>query len=172
MACSPKTHPWLLNLSSGWVWKEWLHSTSAKWLVDLRADYNVAEHEHHLDWLTRAEQSWSWRILTNTQLSKYQPIICLSATLFSGIIATKLSRHMSQHMSKIQKGIGNNTRGSKHQFLVDIAVHQDHKTRQTNLSTTWIDFKKCAVKEQHRGSDSIYCQQNRSSLDFKFQTDS
>lgn len=53
MACSPKTHPWLLNLSSGWVWKEWLHSTSAKWLVDLRADYNVAEHEHHLDWLTQ-----------------------------------------------------------------------------------------------------------------------
>ena len=45
-------------------------------------------------------------------------------------------------MSSAQKGIGNNTRGAKHQLLVDRAIAQDCKTRSTNLCTAWIDYKK------------------------------
>lgn len=45
-------------------------------------------------------------------------------------------------MSTTQKGIRNNVRGLLHQLLVDRAVHQGSKTRQTNLSTAWIDFNK------------------------------
>lgn len=44
-------------------------------------------------------------------------------------------------MRKAQKGIGNNTKEPKHQILVHRAVFYDFKMRQTNLSTTWIDFK-------------------------------
>lgn len=49
---------------------------------------------------------------------------------------------MSQHISKAQEGIRKNNRGSKNQLMVNRAVIQDSKTRQTKLSTTWIDYKK------------------------------
>lgn len=59
--------------------------------------------------------------------------------------SSKLTRQSSQHMSKAQNGIGNNTRGTKHQQLVERAITQEFKTRQTNLaydydsvSHTWI----------------------------------
>ena len=76
--------------------------------------------------------------------SKYRPITCPCVTwkLQSDIIATKMNRHISQNMSRIQKGIANNTRVAKHQLLVDRAVTQDCKTGQTNLYTAWIDYKK------------------------------
>ena len=45
-------------------------------------------------------------------------------------------------MSEAQKGIGSNTRGAKHQLLVDRTVTRDCKKRQTNLCTAWIDYKK------------------------------
>ncbi len=56
--------------------------------------------------------------------SNYRPITCLSTTwkLLSGIIAAKMSRHVAQYMSRAQKGIGSNTRGAKHQLLVDRVV--------------------------------------------------
>ncbi|TWW73235.1 hypothetical protein D4764_15G0006290 [Takifugu flavidus] len=59
--------------------------------------------------------------------SNYRPITCLSTTwkLLSGIIAAKISRHMDPYMSRAQKGRGNNTRGAKHQLLVDRAIAQD-----------------------------------------------
>lgn len=70
-------------------------------------------------------------------------IICSSTTwkvlsdFYNSILITKLSKHMR----KAQKGIGNNTKETKHQILVDRAVFYDFKMRQTNLSTTWTDFK-------------------------------
>ncbi|XP_067930646.1 uncharacterized protein [Watersipora subatra] len=45
-------------------------------------------------------------------------------------------------MASTQKGIGRNTRGAKHQLLVDPAVCQDSKRRQTNLAMAWIGYKK------------------------------
>lgn len=40
------------------------------------------------------------------------------------------------------KGMIRHTRGAKHQLLVNRAVAQDCETRQTNLCTAWIDYKK------------------------------
>lgn len=71
------------------------------------------------------------------------PITYITTTLklLSGIVTIKLNRHMTQYTSTAQKSTGNNTRGSKYQLLVDRAVHQDSKTRWTNLSTAWFDYK-------------------------------
>ncbi|XP_076592755.1 uncharacterized protein LOC143324285 [Chaetodon auriga] len=56
---------------------------------------------------------------------------------------------MDQYVSRAQKGIGNNTRGAKHQLMVDGAVTQDCKTRSTNLCTAWIDYKKACDSMPH-----------------------
>ena len=53
-------------------------------------------------------------------LSNSQPITRLYITwkLLSGIIAAKMSRHLAQY-SRAQKGAGSDTRGAKHQLLLD-----------------------------------------------------
>lgn len=58
-----------------------------------------------------------------------QVITCISTTwkLFSDTAAGKM---YSQYMSTLHSCFGNNTNGSKH--------HQDSKTRQSNLRTTWM----------------------------------
>ena len=73
--------------------------------------------------------------------SNYQAItyLCTTWKLLSGNIVKKMNRHMVQDMSRAQKGIGSNTRGAKHQLLVNRAVAQDSKTRQINLYIAWID---------------------------------
>lgn len=50
--------------------------------------------------------------------------------------------NLGQYMNIAQKGIRGKTSGPKQQLLVDIAVPQDSKSRQTKVSTTWIDYKK------------------------------
>lgn len=83
--------------------------------------------------------------------SNYRPITCLNTTwkLLSGIIAAKMNGHMSHYMSRTQKGICNNTRGAKHQLLVDRAITRDCKSRNTNLCTAWIDYQKAYDSMPH-----------------------
>ena len=78
-----------------------------------------------------------------TAPSNYCPIICLSTTwkVQSDIIAAKIQVHINKYMSTSQKSIGNNTRGSKHQLLIDRAVTNDSRARQINLSTAWINYR-------------------------------
>uniref|UniRef100_A0A3B5PPD0 Reverse transcriptase domain-containing protein n=1 Tax=Xiphophorus maculatus TaxID=8083 RepID=A0A3B5PPD0_XIPMA len=106
----------------------------------------------HPEWLTEGRT-----ILIQKDPSKgpvppnYRPITCLSTTwkLMSGIIAAKISKHMDKHMSTAQKGIGVNSRGAKHQLLVDRTVARDCKTRHTNLCMAWIDYKKAYDSMPH-----------------------
>lgn len=49
--------------------------------------------------------------------------------------------HVAQYTSRVQKGVGSGTREAKHQLLVDRVVSRDGKTRETNLCTSWIDYK-------------------------------
>ena len=106
----------------------------------------------HPEWLTEGRT-----ILIQKDPSKgtvpanYRPITCLSTMwkLMSGIIAAKISGHMDQYMSRPQKGIGKNTRGAKHQLLVDRTVARDCRMRNTNLSTAWIDYKKAYDSMPH-----------------------
>lgn len=86
----------------------------------------------HLEWLTKG-----WTILTLKDTQKgaiqtnYRPINCLFITwkLLSGIIVARIGRHMAQFMSGSPKRIGRNTRGGKHQLLVDRSITQDCKTK-------------------------------------------
>ena len=86
-----------------------------------------------------------------TTPSNYRSITCLSTTwkVVSGITAAKLHVHMTRYMSSAQKGIGKNTRGSKHQLLIDRAVTNDSRSRQTNLSTAWIKYRKAYESMPH-----------------------
>ena len=61
----------------------------------------------------------------------------------------KISRHIEQYMNKTQKIIGYNTRGAKHQLLVDRAVALDTKTKSANLCTALIDYKKAYNSMPH-----------------------
>lgn len=97
MACSPKTHPWLLNISSGWVWKEWLHSTSAKWLVDLRADCSNHPEQEPVN-ITKADiqqvsgvSGWLlWALLSK--------IICSPSCVFTQCGKCSWRTASSQHL--------------------------------------------------------------------------
>lgn len=46
------------------------------------------------------------------------------------------------YMSRAQKGIVSNTRGTNHQSLIDTIVTRDYKVRQTNNCTAWTDYKR------------------------------
>lgn len=43
----------------------------------------------------------------------------LKNSILSDIITIKLHDHIGQYMNAVQKGTGNNTRGSKHQLLIE-----------------------------------------------------
>ena len=48
---------------------------------------------------------------------------------------------MDEYMHKAQRGIGGESRGSKHQLLIDQSVAKDARSRRTNLAMSWIDNK-------------------------------
>ena len=82
--------------------------------------------------------------------------------LVSGIIAAK-QVHVNKYMSTAQKSIESNTKGSKHQLLIDGAVTNDSRSRQTNLSTAWIDYRKAYNSIPHTDlgmPGTIQCQHN------------
>ncbi|GLD56394.1 uncharacterized protein AKAME5_000874400 [Lates japonicus] len=90
--------------------------------------------------------------------SNYRPITCICITwkLLSGIIVAKMNRHMAQYVSRAHKGIYSNTREARHQLLVNRAVTRNCKTRQTNLCTAWIDYKKAFDSMPHTGIVECY----------------
>ena len=86
----------------------------------------------HPSWLTQRRTALVMKDShKGTTLSNYGPITCLTKKVLSGIIAAKLQVHMTGYMSTAQKGIGNNTRGSKHQLLIERAVTNDSRSRPT-----------------------------------------
>ncbi|KAL4008504.1 hypothetical protein ACER0C_002356 [Sarotherodon galilaeus] len=115
-------------------------------------------NERHPEWLTEGRTVLIPKDPKKGPVpSNYRPITCLSTTwkLLSGIILAKMNRHMGQYMSGAQKGIGKNTRGAKHQLLVDRTVSRDCKTRRTNLCTAWIDYKKACAPQLDTGMPRI-----------------
>lgn len=64
-----------------------------------------------------------------------------NSLLLSGIIGSKMSRHATQYMTRVQKGVHSGHRGTKHQLVIDRAVSRDCKIRKTNLCTSRIDYK-------------------------------
>ena len=56
-----------------------------------------------------------------------------------------MSGHKNQYTNKAQKRVGSNTRGAKHQQLVD----RDCKSISTNVCTVWMDDKKASDLMPH-----------------------
>ena len=130
---------WLKKLTA-------LHSRLATQMSHL-----IAEGSHP-EWLTTGRTVLIMKDPEKgTVPNNYRPITCLPTTwkLLSGIIAQKVQDHTGSHMDSAQKGIGKDTRGSKHQLLIDRAVARDSKARQTNLSTAWIDYRKAYDSMPH-----------------------
>ena len=123
-----------------------LHSRLAKQMNQL------IQNGNHPKWLTQGRTTLLIKDPQQGAIPKnYRPITCLPTTwkLFSGIIAQKIQQHMNGYMHETQKGIGNKSRGTKHQLLIDKAVIKDSKNRQTNLSLAWIDYKKAYDSVPH-----------------------
>lgn len=99
----------------------------------------------HPEWLTEGR---TFLIMKNHQKgtipSNYRPIICLSPREkpLSGIIVAKISRHMDQYMIAAQKSIGKDTRGAKHQLVVDRTIAHECQSQANKPVHSWIDYKK------------------------------
>ncbi|XP_078026439.1 uncharacterized protein LOC144464171 [Epinephelus lanceolatus] len=163
-----RSDPLRAELETYWkgIWERAAsHNTCARWLVDLRADHsNLPEQEpvtiSMADIQERVSKMESWTAPSPDMIHIYwlkeipsenRPITCLSTAwkFLSGIIAAKITRHMGQYMSKAQKGIGSNTRGAKHQLLIDRAIARDCRSRKINLCTAWTDYKKAYDSMPH-----------------------
>jgi hypothetical protein len=78
--------------------------------------------------------------------ANYRPITCLSTTwkLLSSILASAIGDHLNQNgiLAKEQKGCTKGSRGTKDQLMMDKTIMRDSRSRKTNLSACWIDYKK------------------------------
>ena len=76
----------------------------------------------------------------------YRPITCLPLMweLLTGVIAEEMYNYLEREtiLPEEQKGCKRGSRGTKDQLLIDKMVLNDCKKRHTNLSMTWIDYRK------------------------------
>ena len=132
----------------------------AYWLKKLTSLHNrlacqmqqLLLEENHPAWLTKGRTILLMKDPQQGAIPKnYRPITCLCTMwkLMSGILADKLLTHMGEHLHEAQKGIGNDSRGSKHQLLVDQTVMKDSRSRHTNLAMAWIDYRKAYDSVPH-----------------------
>ena len=79
-------------------------------------------------------------------MGNYRPIACLNLLwkLLTAIISDKLYIHLETQdlLPEEQKSCRRRSRGTKDQLLIDKAVIQDCKKRKSDLSMSWIDFRK------------------------------
>ena len=77
---------------------------------------------------------------------KYRPICCLPTIYktLTGILTDRIYNHVTENgmLEKQQKGCIRKTLGTKDQLLINKAITENSKKRQTNLSMAWIDYKK------------------------------
>ena len=79
-------------------------------------------------------------------VSNFRPITCLPLMwkLLTGILSNSIYTHLDEKglLPVEQKGCRRNSRGTKDQLLIDRTIMRNCKTRQTNMSMCWIDYKK------------------------------
>ena len=76
----------------------------------------------------------------------FRPISCLPVMwkLMTGTIAEHIYEPLEENglLPEEQKGCRKQSRGTKDQLLIDKAVLKDCKERHTNLTMTWVDYRK------------------------------
>ena len=79
-------------------------------------------------------------------VDNFRPITCLPLMwkLLTGVIAEEMYNYLEREKSfpEEQKGCKRGSHGTKHQLLIDKTVLKDCKKRHTNLSISWIDYRK------------------------------
>ena len=77
--------------------------------------------------------------------SNFRPITCLPVIwkIFTGILSDNIYEFLSRHdlLPWEQKGCGKGSRGTKDHLLLDRAVMQDSRSRKTNLTMSWVDYR-------------------------------
>ena len=98
-------------------------------------------------WLTRGMTSLLQKDKSKGNIaSNYRPITCLPLIwkLLTGVIADQLYAHLDQEklLPEEQKGCREGYRGTNDLLYIDRAVIKEVKSRNTNLTMAWIDYKK------------------------------
>ena len=90
---------------------------------------------------------------------KYRPICCLPTIYktLTGILADQMYNHLIDNnmLEKQQRGCIRRTLGAKDQLLINKAITENSKKRQTNLSMAWIDYKKAYDSIPHSWINKI-----------------
>ena len=84
------------------------------------------------------------------EVSNYRPITCLPLMwkLLTAVISDAIYDHLErrQLLPEEQKpGCIKNSRGTKDQLLIDIAVLKNCKRHMVGLSMVWIDYRKAYI---------------------------
>ena len=105
-------------------------------------------------WLTKGTTSLIPKSANETHLAnKYRPICCLPTTykILTALISDNVYDHLQdqQLLEAQQKGCIRNSYGTKDQLLLNKTILDNCRTRSTNLSTAWIDYKKAFDSVPH-----------------------
>ena len=125
------------------------------WLKNVRALHQrMAEQLQHCinnhqapEWMTTGRTSLVQKDKSKGNVaSNYRPITCLPIMwkLPTGIISERLYNYLEETdtIPHQQKGCRRKCRDTKEQLLIDKMVMMNSKSRKTNLSMVWIDYKK------------------------------
>ena len=98
-------------------------------------------------WFTKARTSLLRKDKSEGNLaSNYRPITCLPLMykLLTGVIADQIYAHLDQEklLPEEQKECRKGSTGTNDLLYIDRAVMKEVKSRNTNLSMAWIDYKK------------------------------
>ena len=81
-----------------------------------------------------------------TEVGNYRPITCLNLIwkLLTGIISDKTYDHLEKNrlLPEDQKGSRRKCQGTKDHLVIGRCILQNCRKRKTNLSMTWVDYKK------------------------------
>ena len=81
-----------------------------------------------------------------TEVGNFRPIACLILIwkLLTGTISDKTYDHLEKNrlLPEEQKGSRRKCQGTKDQIAIDRCILQNCRKRKTNLSMTWVDYKK------------------------------
>ena len=103
--------------------------------------------EEVLEWMAHGRTVLCQKDLQKgTVVDNYRPITCLPFMwkLLTGSVADEIYQYLEQSniSSEGQKGCRRRSRGTKDQLLIDKTILRDCKKRFTNLSMSWIDYRK------------------------------
>ena len=104
-------------------------------------------------WLTEGSTTLLPKSAETHLPNKFRPICCLPTAykLLTGIISDRLYEHLDRNglLSEQQKGCIRDCLGTKDQLLLNKAILENCRKRQTNLHMAWLDYQKAYDSVPH-----------------------